>query len=319
MWIGSGVFWGWFLLERAVCGSVFLPPPLPVLIDRFLGLRFIVLDVKITQEFDLMRILAEMDVNLAEVVKRRADGYRVIDLDVSANWVTPIHLIALAASSNHMGIDIMCNVSKSKTRAYINRIRFPTGTRDVFSSGTAIPLTMLDSRRDDDVLGEYEERILRDVDRRYRSNFENTLKYMTSELTTNIREHSHSESYWILAQHWPSTDTCEIAIADTGIGYLESYRGTDYEVENHHDAITNALEGRSSKNNVERGAGVPSTVRIFTEGYGGEVVVMTGDAIRVVRGSVSTPYRLGSYWQGTLIGLHFDMKNVNIHPFLGGY
>ena len=275
--------------------------------------------MKITQEFDLMSILAEMDVNLAEMMGGSSAGYRVVDLDVSANWVTPIHLIALAASSKYLGIKIACRISKSKTRAYINRIRFPDGTRDVLSSGTAIPLTMLDSHRDDDILGEYEARILQDVEKRYRSNFENTLKYMTSELTTNIREHSRSESYWILAQHWPSTDTCEIAIADTGIGYLESYRGTDYEVENHHAAITNALEGRSSKNNVERGAGVPSTVRIFTEGYGGEVVMMTGDAIRVVRGSVSTPYRLRSSWQGTLIGLHFDMKNVNIYPYLGGY
>jgi len=48
-------------------------------------------------------------------------------------------------------------------------------------------------------------------------------------------------------------------------------------------------------------------------------VVMTGDAIRVIRGSVAEQYSLRSFWLGTLIGLHFDMKNVNIHPYLGGY
>ena len=275
--------------------------------------------MKITQEFNLMNILAEMDVNLAEMRRVRSEGERFVDLEVSARWVTPIHLIALAAMSSNLGIQIQCRVFKKRTSDYINRIRFPSGTRDFISSGTAIPLTKLDSRRDDDILGEYEERVLREVDHRYRANFRNTLKYMTSELTTNIREHSKADNYWILAQHWPSTDACEIAIADTGIGYLESYRGTLYEVDNHHAAIQNALEGRSSKNNVERGAGVPSTVRIFTEGYGGEVVVMTGDAIRVIRGSVSEQYGLRGFWPGTLIGLHFDMKNVNIHPYLGGY
>jgi hypothetical protein len=85
------------------------------------------------------------------------------------------------------------------------------------------------------------------------------------------------------------------------------------------DAIQNALEGGSSKNNIERGAGVPSTVRIFTEGYGGKVVVMTGDAIRVIRGNRSEKYSLRSYQPGTLIGLHFDMKKVNIYPYLSGY
>lgn len=85
-------------------------------------------------------------------------------------------------------------------------------------------------------------------------------------------------------------------------------------MDNHHDAIQNALEGRSSKNNIERGAGVSSTVRIFTEGYGGKVVVMTGDAIRVIRGNRSEKYSLRSYRPGTLIGLHFDMKKVNIYP-----
>ena len=279
--------------------------------------RFLIC-VKITQEFQLMNILAEMDVNLAEMRKRSSQGYKIIDLEVTADWVTPIHLIALAASANFLDIQIKCS-SKIETGRYLNRIKFPYSTRKISSSGTTIPLTRLNVLRDDYILGAYEERILMIVDKKYRKNFENTLKYMTSELTTNIREHSRASDYWILAQHWPATKTCEIAIADTGIGYLESYRGTPFEVDNCHDAIENALEGRSSKNNIERGVGIPSTVRIFTEGYGGEVVVMTGDAMGVVRKGAYDRYRLRSIWQGALIGLRFNLKNVNIHPFLSGH
>ena len=266
-----------------------------------------------------MNILVELDENLAEMNSRRDKKRRAVSLDISATWVTPIHLLALSARANYLGLRINTTASKRQTRDYLGRIKFPSGTRDVSSSGTAIPLTMLNTQRDDNLLGEYEDRILREVAPEFRSSFKNTLVYMTSELTTNIREHSQSKQYWILAQHWPKTQTCEIAIADTGIGYLESYKGTSYEVENHHAAIQNALQGRSSKNNVERGAGIPSTVRIFTEGYGGKVIVITGDAIQVIQNGKTEPYRLRSHWNGTLIGIQFNMKNVNIHPYLGGY
>jgi len=97
--------------------------------------------VKIAQEFDLMSILAEMDVNLAEMNRVRSEGERFVDLEVSARWVTPIHLIALAAMSSYLGIQIKCRVLKKRTSDYLNRIRFPSGTRDFISSGTAIPLT----------------------------------------------------------------------------------------------------------------------------------------------------------------------------------
>lgn len=273
--------------------------------------------MEITQEFNLHNILAEMDVNLSKMQEHR--GYKQIGLNIEADWVTPIHLCALAALANNICIDIDC-MCKRSVSSYLKRISFPTGTRSVTGSrGTILPLTRLSSKKDDDVLGRYEDRILGRVDSRHRSNFRNSLKYMTSELVTNVREHSHVEDYWLLAQHWPKTDTCEIAIADNGVGYLESYRGTSYEVETHHEAIQNALEGNSSKDWIERGAGVPSTVRIFTEGYGGTVVVMTGDALRIIYGGKSERYRLRSYWPGSLIGLRFDVSNVNILPYLGGY
>jgi len=143
--------------------------------------------VKIAQEFDLMSILAEMDVNLAEMNRVRSEGERFVDLEVSARWVTPIHLIALAAMSSYLGIQIKCRVLKKRTSDYLNRIRFPSGTRDFISSGTAIPLTKLESYRDDDILGEYEERVLREVDPRYRANFRINLKRILINLVSGCQ------------------------------------------------------------------------------------------------------------------------------------
>jgi len=275
--------------------------------------------MEITQEFDLMKILIETDRNLRILKSYSNNGRNSITLNIEADWVTPFHLLAISALSRYYGLKIVCKC-KSNVKSYLNRISFPEGTRSVSTaSGTALPLTRLNSRNDDDVLGKYEDQIINKVDSGLRSNFRNNLKYMTSELVTNVREHAKVDNYWLLAQHWPRTDTCKIAIADTGVGYLNSYKGTSYEVTTHHEAIQNALEGNSSKDWIERGAGVPSTVRIFTEGYGGTVVVITGDAIRIIRGGKSERFRLNSFWPGTLIGIRFNLKNVNIYPYLSGY
>ena len=186
------------------------------------------------------------------------------------------------------------------------------------SDPTALPLSKLGTGIDDDVLGRYEETIIANVSPGSKSSFRNALKYLTSELTTNVREHSGVDHYWLLAQYWPSTETCEIAIADIGKGYLESYRGTNYEVNNHHEAIRNAVEGYSSKGWVERGTGIPGTIRLFTEGYGGEIMVYTGDALWHMKERATSRYDVPISWRGVVLGLSFKMRNVNIYPYISG-
>lgn len=72
--------------------------------------------------------------------------------------------------------------------------------------------------------------------------------------------------YWVISQYWQSSETCEITVADTGIGYKESYKDSSYEVETYEDAIKNAIHGKSSEDNVERGTGIPGMIKIFCEG-----------------------------------------------------
>ena len=48
-----------------------------------------------------MNILAEVDVNLAEMRRVRSEGERSVDLEVYSRCVTPIHLIAMAALSSY--------------------------------------------------------------------------------------------------------------------------------------------------------------------------------------------------------------------------
>lgn len=72
---------------------------------------------------------------------------------------------------------------------------------------------------------------------------------------------------------------CEIVIADCGIGYRASYKGTKYEVKSDREAIINALVGKSSKRENLRGAGIPSIAKVFIRGYRGKLIIMSGKSI----------------------------------------
>lgn len=134
-------------------------------------------------------------------------------------------------------------------------------------------------------------------------------------MVTNIKEHAQVDRYWILSQYWPSSETCEIAIADTGIGYKKSYQGTSYEVKTHQDAIKNAIHGNSSKNDIERGTGIPGMIKIFCEGYGGCVVIMSGDRLLYMENEF---YSLALNWPGSFVGIRFKLSDINALAYLAG-
>lgn len=275
--------------------------------------------MEISQEFDTLKIVSEMVRNLSRIRDYVESGRTNIKLRVTADWVTPIHILPLGVYANINRVRIDCEDNARKICDYFDRIGFPHGVKTVDESDpTALPLSKLRAGTDDKILGRYEEKIIASVSRSSRSSFSNALKYLTSELTTNVREHSGVDHYWILAQYWPSTETCEIAIADTGKGYLESYRGTKYETNNHHEAIQNVVEGYSSKGWVERGTGIPGTIRLFTEGYGGEIVVYTGNALWRMKDGATSRYDASVSWRGVVFGLRFQITNVNIYPYISG-
>ena len=97
----------------------------------------------------------------------------------------------------------------------------------------------------------------------------------------NVREHAQINQYWLLAQYYKTTHaTVEIVLADCGIGYKNSYEATKFEARDDKSAIINALEGRSSKAELNgRGFGIPSIVKIFVGALGGKLVIMSGKSL----------------------------------------
>jgi hypothetical protein len=145
-----------------------------------------------------------------------------------------------------------------------------------------------------------------------------TLKYFTSEIINNVNEHAKIDNCWILAQYYSKPNkTCEIIIADCGIGYKKSYEGTKYQVTNDKDAIINALEGKSSKTDWEgRGNGIRSISKLCVNGFGGKLVIISGNAAVYYKQGQRKEIEMESYWNGALVGINFIPKDINIYKFI---
>jgi anti-sigma regulatory factor (Ser/Thr protein kinase) len=270
--------------------------------------------MQLTHEHSTSKRLLELISNLKELHQTVVDGKSSTDL-CPVGWVTPISVLPLAVYANHHNVLVNCTEQNPDIQTYLEAISFQQGTtRPSKSHKNHLPITRLScSDEKGYVLSTYEDLILSNLPEENREPSTNSLKLLTSEIVANIREHAKVDDYWILAQYWDRMRTCEIAMCDTGIGYRESYRGTPYEVRTHIDAIRNALEGKSSKPPIqERGTGIPTIVRMFVEGYGGEVIVLSGDSLLYIHKKESIPYQMGLDWQGSFVGIRFKLKSKDV-------
>lgn len=272
--------------------------------------------MKIRFQYSTRKRIIELINNLREMDKVIEKGQKVIDL-FEVGWIYPISFLPIVVYANHNNVFVDCHEQDEGICSYLESICFPKGTAKLRGvRKDFLPITRLACTNRHNVLTRYEDRIIEKVPKQYRNPFLYSLKYLTSELESNVREHAKVMDYWIFSQYWRTTKTCEIGICDTGIGYKASYDGTPYEVTEHIEAIINALKGKSSKHPQERGAGIPSIVRMFIEGYKGEMVIMSGDSLLYLHQGENLAYRLGMLWSGSFVGLRFVLKGINIYDYL---
>lgn len=273
--------------------------------------------MEIREEYNTLLILTEMIENLNTLHTIFDQGEKEISLKVK-QYVTPTHILPLAVYSILNGVKVDYSENEESVCSYLKTISFPQGTSVLLDRGkTYLPITRISCADDDSTLGKYENRILhKNRSQRMQSSFKTCVKYLTSELVNNIKEHARIDDYWILSQYWDKTKTCEVAVLDTGVGYKASYEGTRYEVDTHLDAIRNAIEGRSSKTFEERGRGIPSLIELFCEGFGGELVIMSGNALVYGNNNGLKPFIIDFEWNGSLIGIRFNLSAKNPLAYL---
>jgi hypothetical protein len=271
--------------------------------------------MEIFGHYGISKRIDEMIINLKELDDALRKGQKQAEL-CKVGWVSPLSILPLAVFANKHQIKIACSEEDHNVLTYLEIIGFPQGIKDFTKSDKRyLPITQLPCSIESELLRKYEERIMENIDEKYRSSFLNALTYLTCELEDNVREHARIDHYWLLAQYWNNNKTCEITLADTGIGYRESYRGTTYEVETDLEAINNALEGKSSKKLNERGAGIPRIINMFINGYGGKVVIMSGESLLYYGKEKIKTYDLDFKWSGVFVGINFALREIKIEDY----
>lgn len=268
--------------------------------------------------FGISDRIDELVRNLSEMKKAWLKDETEVELS-RVNFVTPLAILPIAVYANHHDLKINCTEdANSDPCRYLDTIGFQYGVTELPKGEKRyLPITKLPPVEDNNVLGEYENRILSQVTTEKANWYKNSVKYLTSELVNNVNEHAQIDHYWILAQYYQFSQnkTCEIVIADNGIGYKNSYEGTEFEVETDAEAITNALEGKSSKSaeakSKERGKGIPSIANIFLKGYGGKLVIMSGKSIIYYKKEDKKELDTKCNWDGSLVCINFNVKDVN--------
>jgi hypothetical protein len=145
---------------------------------------------------------------------------------------------------------------------------------------------------------------------------------MLSELCENIYAHSKFETPGYISAYLHSNiDKCEIAIADTGIGILNSYlEGSNDEakarIQHGASAIELAMDGLVSSKparllgslNTHYGYGL-RIVRGLVEENAGRLTIASGKEIMTIERYQKNRGDLYKSWNGTFVGLLIDLQN----------
>ncbi|MBI5393549.1 sensor histidine kinase [Candidatus Woesearchaeota archaeon] len=102
---------------------------------------------------------------------------------------------------------------------------------------------------------------------------ENAFKYLVGELVDNIYEHSEFKNALVMAQKYQQKKFVEISFFDDGISIPASFEKNGLFFDDH-EAIVRAINGLSTKSE-ERGRGLNSNFKIFTQLVHGEMFVVS--------------------------------------------
>jgi len=149
---------------------------------------------------------------------------------------------------------------------------------------------------------------------------EQAFKYLINELTDNIYQHSEFQQAFIMAQRYKQHKFVEICFYDNGITINGSFKKNGLIIEEDYGAIAEAINGLSTKNQTERGFGLGSNFKIFTQGLNGEILIVSGSGAIYVNKQQRKAYKFqeSNILMGTMISVKvpFPAKEIDIYDYL---
>ena len=149
------------------------------------------------------------------------------------------------------------------------------------------------------------------------------LNFCLFEVLDNVFQHSESDSGYLMAVLHGGGQKLALAIADTGIGVFNSFKGSQYDPPTHFDALTLAVQAGVTSTGDKRGNGL-FALRGTVEQNAGSLTLRSGPGVLTIRGSSasgrdypSTPV-IGQDSLGFFLDWQLDLKQpVSLHSVLG--
>ncbi len=266
--------------------------------------------LSLTQERDPIQRIQEL-VNNLKTLEEFASN---IDLS-EIHYLTPLTILPIAAKITKLSEN--CNISLNTPNS-LSSIFFPEGTTTPIADDNKnqMPICHVNLIKPEmnrinlieRISTEYDHFIIEYLKRNQEvsENYRGSISYLISELCDNVIQHSEAENFWIFSQFWPTRGELEICLLDDGLGLKGCYDRRGIGTSSHYDALSQAIEGKSSKLETpnERGYGIGTNINLFCSSeLQGEFTLISGNACYHNSSNIVEP-KLGTIpinWQGTII------------------
>lgn len=268
---------------------------------------------------EALNLISKINQEVAETGRLMAD---LSDLE----WMLPCSAILIGQKMFELTENsIEINISPPKNTSlknYLAAIGFPLGKKG--TGERHIPIHHFrknDSDLQENVIESEMEDVMQCVKLNLPENMHQAIRYLLSELSDNIDQHSKFTQGSIMVQYYPSKGHMDIGVFDNGLSIPKVYELSGIKIENDCDALEKAVRGVSTKiHEGGRGYGLSSSKEIVLEGLNGNFNIISRRAMLSLNKSGKTEIsNLNLPFYGTLVYMRFEVpkKGLNIYSYLG--
>ena len=229
----------------------------------------------------------------------------------NCRWLSPTTLLPLGEfiRENQKDLELILPTNKKSEELFKNIIAGQPFEGDPFHL-TTLPRNAIEADR---VLNDF----YTNMERNRSPN--QALRYLVSELSDNIYQHSNFKNALLANQINPLKSMIEIAVFDNGVtipGNFERHniRFSDLL------CMTKAIEGLSTREPITRGYGLSSSTDILRQGLRGEVLLVSrGAAVFLTsRSYLTLSFGKKFMLNGTLISMRikYPLRKVDIYDYV---
>lgn len=147
----------------------------------------------------------------------------------------------------------------------------------------------------------------------------NAFPYVLEELTNNMYDHAGFSFAYVMIQRYPKKGFVEIVFVDNGRTIPGSYESVGIKCSEDNKYLQKALQGESTKKEIERGFGLGTSLNLVCEVIGGQMFIISREACMLADSSSKRFLNIPPEYnyQGTLITIRlpYPAQDVSTGDF----